>query len=75
MQLKQTEAIQKQQEQQLKSVQDQQKVVAQNAQNHAKRVGQIIDNTGKAENLAFERETRASATEALLHGPTIAPHG
>ncbi len=58
---------------QLKGIEAQQKVKAQHDQNEAKRVGQEIDNIGKAEDLAFERATRATATEALLKGPTQAP--
>ena len=60
---------------QIKAVEGQQKVAAQQDLNAAKRTGQQIDNLGKAEKLAFEAETRATAEEALLKGPTRAPQG
>ncbi len=56
-----------------KAIESQQKVIAQRDANQAKREGQMIDNIGKAEDLQFERATRATATEALLYGPTRAP--
>ncbi len=61
------------QQAQNKAIESQQKVQAQHDANQAKREGQMIDNIGKAEDLQFERATRATATEALLHGPTRAP--
>jgi hypothetical protein len=59
---------------QLKQVDAAQKVQAQQDQNQAKRAGHVIDLQGKAEKVAFERATRATAEEALTHGPTRAPH-
>lgn len=58
---------------QVKAVEGQQKVKNQHDMNEAKRTGQQIENLGRAEKLAFEAETRATAQEALLKGPTRAP--
>jgi len=58
---------------QTKAAADAQKVQSQRDANEAKRAGQMIDNVGRAEKLQFERETRATATEALLVGPTEKP--
>jgi hypothetical protein len=58
---------------QIKAIEGQQKVQAQRDMNEAKRTGQQIENLGKAEELAFEAETRATAEQALLLGPTRAP--
>lgn len=58
---------------QLKQVEAAQKVQAQNDANQAKRVGHEIDLQNKAEKAAFESATRATAQEALTHGPTRAP--
>lgn len=63
------------QQSQIKAVEGQQKVKAQQDMNQAKRTGQQIENIGRAEKLAFEAETRATAEEALLKGPTRAPNG
>lgn len=63
------------QKMQLKAVESRQKVQAQHDKNAAARTGQQIENIGRAEKLAFEAETRATAQEALLKGPTQAPNG
>lgn len=58
---------------QQKLVEGQQKIAQQNMANEAKRRGHLVDLQNKAEKLQFDRATRATATEALLKGPTQAP--
>jgi hypothetical protein len=63
----------KAQEAQTKAVEGQQKVVQQDMANEAKRTGHLIDLKNKQEKLEFDRQTRATAEEALLKGETKAP--
>lgn len=59
---------------QTKAQADAAKVQSINDANQAKQAGNQIDNINKAEKLQFERQTRATAEEALLYGPTQEPH-
>lgn len=58
---------------QIKTAESAQKVEAQQDLNQAKRVGHAIDLANKQEKAAFEAQTRATAEQALLKGPTRAP--
>lgn len=63
----------KAQDAETKALQEQQKVIAQAESNAAKREAHLIDLENKQEKLEFERERRATAEEAVLHGPTQEP--
>ena len=65
----------KAQDAQTKAMQEAQKVEQQAMANEAKRTGHLIDIQNKREKLEFDRETRATAEEALLKGETQKPSG
>lgn len=67
----QLEAVKTQQ----KAQQEAAKTQAINAQTEAKRLANQIELQNKAEKLQFDRQTRATAEEALLSGPTQKPSG
>ena len=50
-----------------------QKIEQQHMANEAKRTAHQIDIQNRAEKLDFDRETRATAEQALLKGPTQKP--
>ena len=70
-----TASAAKAQDAQTKSMQEAQKVQQQAMANEAKRAGHVIDMVNKKEKLDFDRETRATAEEALLKGETRKPSG
>ena len=73
IQVGQVQAQQKAASEQQKLAQGDMKLQQQAEQNRLKREGQQIDNVNKAEQLQFERATRATAREAVLAGPTRQP--